>query len=381
MRHLSRRSVLVTLAIGAAFSADAVAFDTSSPQRGYGALRPKQSVTAPPRPLAYGATALPPSKDLTAWAVPAGEQYDLQSCVSWTVAHGMLGWYQKRAGAAQSFAPTYVHSQINNGGAMGRDGGAFLSDAMKVVLSQGVDVRSHYGLDRDRNFAIQPTDDERQSAKRFKYEGLKYTTLFARNFLDPGKGALDNVYALKKALANGQPVAIGMDLRLVFERLLAQTGSTEPPLDTDISSEVRGQHAVLALGYDEKGLLVQNSSGPNWGLNGFARMSWEKVMKDVYEALVVDAGDGRPVCSIGANTRYLPARGGDLIATAYCAGNPTSYKWKVNDVVFGTTQTISAPLGPSMGRAHVWSVSLEATNAAGTSEVFTVQLGQAAYDL
>ena len=378
MRHLSRRPILLALVIGAAFSANAVAFDTNSAQRSYGGVRPKQTVKAPPRPLAFGALALPSSADLSPWAVPAGEQYEINSCVSWTIAHGMLGWYQKRANAPQSFAPMYVHSQINNAGAIGGNGGAAIGDAMNVVLSQGSDVRSHYGQDRDRDFLTQPTDAERESAKRFKYENLKYTTLFARSILDGTSGSLDDVHAIKKALANGQPVAIGMDVRLGFERLLAQTNSTEAPVDNDTTSGVRGQHAVLALGYDDKGLLVQNSWGTNWGLKGFGRLSWNKVQQDVYEAVVVDAGNGRPVCSIGANTRQLPASGGFLRATAYCAGNPTSFKWKVNGVDFGTTQAISATLGPSMGRTQVWSVSLEATNAVGTSEVFTVQLGQAA---
>lgn len=375
MRHLSRRSILLALAIGTAFSADAVAFDIKTAPRSSGALPPKQSVKAPPRPLAFGATALPPSADLTPWAVPVGDQRQVQSCVSWTIAHGMLGWYQKRAGAPQSFAPMYLHSQINGFGAIGQDGGAYISDAMNVVLSQGNDVRSSY-WQGDFDFLTQPTDAERESAKRFKYENLKYTHLFARSSRDAGSP--DNVHAIKKALANGQPVAISVQVRENFYRLYARSPSTQVPIDNDTTTNVSTTHAVLALGYDDQGLLIQNSWGTEWGLNGYGRLSWNKVQQDVIEAVVVDAGNGRPVCSIGANTRQLPASGGTLSATAYCAGNPTAYKWKVNGVDFGTSRTISATLGPSMGMTQIWNVSLEATNATGTSEVFTVQLGQAA---
>lgn len=40
---------------------------------------------------------------------------------------------------------------------------------------------------------------------------------------------------------------------------------------------VLGGHAVLIVGYDEKGLYIQNSWGPNWGSWGFALIPWELV--------------------------------------------------------------------------------------------------------
>ena len=362
----SRRSILLSLAISAAFSANAASFSASASQHGMGALPPKQTVAV--RPMAPGAAALPQSVDLTPWAAPIGNQGAVGSCVAWTIAHGMLGWYMNRAGTPQSFAPMYMYSQINAWGAYGQDGGAYATDAMKVVLSQGNDVRSNY-WQGDYDWVTQPTDAERTSAKRFKYENLKHSVLFARQ---PGiGGTLDNVNAIKQALANGQPVAIALPVRDGFERM-----SYQYPVDNDTTSPWRGLHEVLALGYNDQGLLIQNSWGTGWGLAGYGRLSWNKVQQDVYEAVVADSGNALPVCSIGVNARRVPASGGFLSATAYCAGNPTSYKWKINGADAGTTPTISATLGANTGARQIWSVSLVATNAAGNSEEYAVELGQ-----
>jgi hypothetical protein len=362
----SRRSILLALAISAAFGANAEPFSVSAPQHGMGALPPQQLVAA--RPMAVGATALPQSIDLTPWAVPVGNQGAVNSCVSWAIAHGMLGWYLNKGGTPQSFAPMYMYSQINTGGATGEDLGSRATDAMKVVLSQGNDVRSNY-WQGDYDWVTQPTSAERESAKRFKYENLKHSVLFAHN--PYSGGTPDHVNAIKQALANGQPVAIALAVRGGFERL-----SYQSPVDTDTTSMVVGLHEVLALGYNDQGLLIQNSWGTGWGQAGYGRLSWNKVQKDVFEAVVADAGNARPVCSIGVNARRLPASGGYLSATAYCAGSPTSYKWKINGADAGSASTISATLGANTGPRQIWTVSLVGTNAAGNSEEYTVQLGQ-----
>ena len=73
----------------------------------------------------------------------------------------------------------------------------------------------------------------------------------------------------KAALAEGLPVIIGMT---VFESMesaeVAQTGIVPMPGPKE---EVMGGHAVLVVGYDEskKCLLVRNSWGLDWGIEGY----------------------------------------------------------------------------------------------------------------
>lgn len=59
-------------------------------------------------------------------------------------------------------------------------------------------------------------------------------------------------------------------------------------MDYDISSPIEGYHEVIALGYDQDGLLIENSWGKGWGNKGFARLSWSVVAKDIIDANVVN---------------------------------------------------------------------------------------------
>lgn len=42
----------------------------------------------------------------------------------------------------------------------------------------------------------------------------------------------------------------------------------------DVSGNTEGGHAVICVGYNEAGVLIQNSWGLNWGKYGFACIAW-----------------------------------------------------------------------------------------------------------
>lgn len=48
-----------------------------------------------------------------------------------------------------------------------------------------------------------------------------------------------------------------------------------------------GGHAVLACGYDDIGVYIQNSWGKTWGIHGFGRLSWEQVSDQFMYGLVI----------------------------------------------------------------------------------------------
>ena len=110
------------------------------------------------------------------------------------------------------------------------------------------------------------------NAARFKIKG--YTTLFA------GVSQAGNVTLLKQALATNHPVAIKMSVRHGFDSLANQPSA----VDDDTITDIRGDHEVLAVGYDAAGLIVENSWGTGWANGGFGRISWAVVQKDVGEA-------------------------------------------------------------------------------------------------
>jgi hypothetical protein len=89
---------------------------------------------------------------------------------------------------------------------------------------------------------------------------------------------------------------------------------------------------MLAVGYNAKGLLVQNSWGNAWGKNGFVRISWRAVHRDVYEADVVD-GLVTPGATSDkvAPTVTAPNKGIQAGTKTSDAGVPVTFSWQGAD--------------------------------------------------
>lgn len=48
-----------------------------------------------------------------------------------------------------------------------------------------------------------------------------------------------------------------------------------------------GGHSVIACGYDDEGLYIQNSWGSNWAVHGFALIPWSIVDSDLYNIMIL----------------------------------------------------------------------------------------------
>jgi hypothetical protein len=70
---------------------------------------------------------------------------------------------------------------------------------------------------------------------------------------------------------------------------VALTWNDDPKaVDDDITSAPSGHHVVLAVGYNQSGLLIQNSWGTHWANAGFGWVSWRVVQHDLDEAYTID---------------------------------------------------------------------------------------------
>lgn len=263
----------LTLCLLAALSLSSAAAQAA--MHGMG-LKPS-ALMQPVTPLfgtASTAKPLPATVDLTAWAITPGDQGQVGSCASWATAHTLTGWYANAAEQAQTrFAPMYLYSQVNGG----VDGGSTLEAPLDVALAQGIDTAQHYSWG-DYNWKSPPTAADRANAAKHPTPYRKYTVLYAGD----GNGGRALVEQIKLALAASTPVAIGFYVRQGFEDL---TPSNQ--VDYDIKTPILGGHAVIALGYDSEGLIVENSWGTEWGNKGFGKLSWSVVAKDVIAADVV----------------------------------------------------------------------------------------------
>jgi hypothetical protein len=307
VRHPARVGVcgLAVLILGAVCSARPVAAApvAATPSviaaHGLGARTSARPTATPVRAAMARSSALavlPARVDLTKWAITPGNQGSVNSCVPWAIDYALLGWYSRYSGLVGApFAPMYTYSQINGGGDWGSDP----VTALQLAVTQGNDTRADY-TPGDINWKTLPTSAQRSNAARFRIKG--YTVLFAASNR-PG-----NSTSLQQALAANHPVAITLAVRHGFDYLSKGTTAT----DTDTTSDVRGDHEVVAVGYDATGLIVQNSWGTGWANGGFGRISWGVVQHDVVEAETI-AGF---VQAATAPTVSVPAVGRAVALTA-----------------------------------------------------------------
>ncbi|CAM4036211.1 C1 family peptidase [Nocardia ninae] len=206
-------------------------------------------------PVQLGAAGAPPAAySLRQYALPAGDQGPVGSCVTWATGYtgyGVLMNEQQIAG--DPMAPMFIYAQI----AQGNDQGTYAGVALPLEQQQGIDTKSDY-WQGDFDYTTQPDAAERANATHYKLSGAQDLT----------KG--DIVTNIKKAIASGLPVPFGFDARESFEAL----DSTNDNYNPSAREKILGGHEVTIVAYDAKGVTVENSWGPNWGKNGFFTAPW-----------------------------------------------------------------------------------------------------------
>lgn len=208
---------------------------------------------------------LPPSVDLSYWDPPVGDQGSVGSCVAWATGYNLRGWYANRDSGypVDGFAPMSVYSRIVSLYDQGQDAGA--------TLEQGLDVQRAYGIDTEHDYAPQgyfdytdlPTPAQAANALRYRLPG--YTTLFPF-----GAAPSAGVLLAQRALAAGSPVVLGIEVTPNFEQATAAN-----PLIGVATGPILGGHAILADGYDARGIWIENQWGTSWGLHGRAEISYD----------------------------------------------------------------------------------------------------------
>ena len=274
-----------------------------------------------PAPGANGVT-LPASVDLRTWAVPVGNQGNLGSCVSWAINYAMLGWYSRHDGkAGQPFHPMYTYSQIH---VKEPPGGSYPEDALKVAKNQGTDTMAHYNppSHSTADFTHQPSAAERANAGKWRITG--FHALFDRGA--PGGTAGEAM--IQTELAEGRPVAIGMKVLSAFQNMYNKTSLADATYG-DTTSSFLGYHEVLALGYDPKGLLIQNSWGQEWGFKGYARLTWPVVEQMVTSAYVIDGGFAKDTGPTDTTDTTPPTMGA------------VSQQFPLDNVITNTTEPVA----------------------------------------
>lgn len=209
-----------------------------------------------------------------------GDQGQQGSCVAWATGYNYKS-YQEQVqhdwglnSTHNLFSPAYIYNQIDGG----QDGGAAISDALNLLVSQGDDTLDDMPYN-DQNYTTQPTQAQRLRASYFP--SSSWTPIFQ---------GTPNVTAMKSALANG-PIVAGTD---VYWSAGWETSGNIA--QKDVSGTSAGGHAIAIVGYDDShqtddgagAFKFINSWGPSWGnYGGYGWISYNYVQNNFFESEVM----------------------------------------------------------------------------------------------
>lgn len=220
-----------------------------------------------------GAAPLPSSADLRPRCPEVLDQGFLGSCT----AHAIESLVRMELATVRGALPPQLSrlalywGERFREGSVDEDAGAYLRDGCKVAATSGIPLESAWDYSED--WRERPDD------------GAWATGLDHRIATYHRISGLDE---LRAELAEGHAVVFGFDVPESFEGSeISETGIMRPP---DPGERIVGGHAVLAVGYDDERaqLVVRNSWGRSWGLDGYFRMPFE-----AYEKLTSDAWAAR----------------------------------------------------------------------------------------
>jgi len=208
------------------------------------------------RPMTSAPIELPPLVDLRVWCPEVYDQGSLGSCT----AQAIIGAYeflliksQEQPDVSLSTLFLYYNERVVEG-TVEIDNGAYIRDGIKSLNDTGVCCKGLWPYITQK-FAERPTDEA--YAEAATHQALVYASVHP-DYRD-----------VCIALADGLPVIFGFTVYESFmEAAVAKTGILEIPKRGE---RAVGGHAVLAVGYDmaTQMLLVRNSWGINWGIEGY----------------------------------------------------------------------------------------------------------------
>ncbi len=248
---------------------------------GHSAVQPMLAKTALP-----SIPAAPVRVDLRQYFPPVWDQHELGACTAHAAA-ALVGYFEKKAmGRTTDVSRMFIYKATRDlTGATG-DTGAYLRTTMEALAIFGAPPENYWPYD----------GSPAASNKRLDAEPSAFCYAFARNFasttyfrLDPANATPEQVLgSIKAHLAAGFPSMFGFPAYDEYMNA-GPDGKVAFPTAT---SQLNGGHANVAVGYDDQltigadtgAVLVRNSWGTGWGMQGYAWLSY----KYVTQGLAVD---------------------------------------------------------------------------------------------
>ncbi|HUH64353.1 MAG TPA: C1 family peptidase [Terracidiphilus sp.] len=237
--------------------------------------------------------ALPPAVDLRQWCSPVENQGSLGACTA-NAAVGVVEYYENRGfGKYIDGSRLFVYKTTRNLLGWAGDTGAFLRTTMGALAMFGVPPEPYWaytdkqepGINNDRYFDTEPTPFVYEMAQDF--QSVSYFCHDPWQVTVPPANVLASV---KTYLAYGIPAMFGF-----WGFPSSQNADVRGAFAFPAPGEqaVWG-HAVVAVGYDDNikitnlvskhvttgALLLRNSWGPAWGVNGYGYLPYDYVLAE-----------------------------------------------------------------------------------------------------
>jgi C1A family cysteine protease len=195
--------------------------------------------------------------DLRPYMPPVFDQGELGSCTANALC-GLRQYYAMKHGDQTELSRLYLYwHERELEGTVYEDSGARLRDGMKVLKKLGVCPEKDFPYVIER-FTEKPSEQAEADAGQYKIKRYH---------------RVRSLHELETALQHEIPVALGI---AVFESIeseeVARTGEIPVP---QFGEQLLGGHAILAVGYDGKHVIIRNSWGKNWGDAGYGYLPYD----------------------------------------------------------------------------------------------------------
>lgn len=273
-------SVLVAAAIALGLTTAVVA-QSAPAQRATGLLpTPPEELAKVPASETYRAF-LPPAVDLSNYFPDVGDQGSLGSCTTWAVGYAARAYYSRMVeGVDTSLAenipsPAFLYRATRERGDTTCEIGTYFIDVL-VLMQRGSASLADYPYDPAATVCPPIPPGELNKYTGFTIDGYERVDTF-------------NLDDVKGKLAEGHPVMISTAVDDDFQGFHGPRGLGAwdvGPLDLQTWKR---WHAITLVGYDDalQTFKFINSWSPEWGDDGYARMTYSSFRNRVREGWIL----------------------------------------------------------------------------------------------